>query len=277
MLPSAPVYVQSARAPTLQTSAIGEIRLLSKQSYPAPRDVNMIRSGTPPNDDMDQIKFRRQKTETLLHAYYTSVKALALSSLNRPSLPIEIIFYILRLAELVCPWPDKLLSAGVDHDRCLAGTVLEGEDIMTARPWLCTRPVPSTLLRRIWGAQPKISPAAPAMSRTYAFKPDELLVRIVPQDCSVSRYKRKPDGVEYSWKHLTSPTGTAPSVRTFDFTHEIWRFLESGDRLEISFEASNWYFPNMRSEWGVSLQVFTLWEPSEAMLNLIYSGGCRVE
>ncbi|KAG8796713.1 hypothetical protein FRC12_005807 [Ceratobasidium sp. 428] len=226
-----------------------------------------------PDNDMGHI-FRPLEAESLLRAYYTGVKALSLSSLRRPSLPVEIVLYICQLAEFA--WPNTHLSSKVDYDRSLAGTIMKGEDNTITRPWLCTRPVPRALLGRIWKAEPRIHPTEPVMSRTHAFKPDELVIRIISPECSVSPYKCNSEGEMLSWRHLTSTHKIASSARIFDSEHEIWRSLEPGDRLEISVEASNWYFPNVRSEWGVSLQVFTFWEPSEDMLNLIYSGYCRV-
>jgi hypothetical protein len=100
------------------------------------------------------------------------------------------------------------------------------------------------------------------------------MVRIATGNDAQFHYKANADGAELSWRHLTSVSSRelAPMFRTFDCAHEIWSCLEPGDRLEISLEASSWYFPNVRSEWGVSLQVFMLWEPSKAMLNLIYKG-----
>lgn len=61
----------------------------------------------------------------------------------------------------------------------------------------------------------------------------------------------------------------AESLQELDHRHEIWQWLEPGDRLELAVESPDWHFPNVRSEWGVSLRIFTLWEPSEVMLNLI--------
>ncbi|QRV73545.1 hypothetical protein RhiJN_01559 [Ceratobasidium sp. AG-Ba] len=220
-----------------------------------------------------QLESRAHYADAQLRVYYATVKALALGTLCRPGLPLEIILYVCQLAGFVSPWPDTSFSDKVDYDRSLAGTVMDGEDGAIARPWLCTQPIPGGLLRRIWKAEPHIYPVEPVMSRTHAFKPDELLVRIVPQCSAVSSYKCDEDGNPLYWRHLTNPSRKNFTIRPFDSTHEIWKWLESGDRLEISVEASSWYFPNVRSEWGVSLQVFKLWEPSEVMLGLIY-GKC---
>ncbi|KAJ1306456.1 hypothetical protein OPQ81_007459 [Rhizoctonia solani] len=109
------------------------------------------------------------------------------------------------------------------------------------------------------------------MSRTHAFRPDELVIRILRDDFP-HQYKTDLDGRELTWRHLTSLTTQEPvaPLRIIDQHHEIWGWLEPGDRIEVAVDAAGWYFPNIRSEWGVSLRVYTLWEPSEAMISLIY-------
>lgn len=82
------------------------------------------------------------------------------------------------------------------------------------------------------------------------------------------------NGQELTWRYLTPQIAhePAPPIRVFDQNHEIWQWLEPGDRIEVAVDAAGWYFPNIRSEWGVSLRLYTLWQPSEAMLSLIYKG-----
>jgi hypothetical protein len=76
-----------------------------------------------------------------------------------------------------------------------------------------------------------------------------------------------------SWKYLTAGIRDEQisPLRTLDRKHEIWQWLEPGDCIEVAIEAAGWYFFNIRSEWGASLRVYMLWEPSVTMINLIYS------
>ncbi|KAF8705434.1 hypothetical protein RHS03_05687, partial [Rhizoctonia solani] len=211
------------------------------------------------------------ETETLLRLYYTTVKALALSSLSRPALPVEVILCICQLAGFVDPWPNRSLYAEVAFDRGAVDTSIESGSSNEIRPWLCSPPLSSLFLKKAWRAEPCIHPAEPVMSRTHAFRPDELIVRIA-RDPFNRGYKTDSEGRELGWKYLTTGTARQPitPLRTFDHCHEIWEWIEPGDSIEVAVDAAGWYFPNIRSEWGVSLRIYTLWEPSEAMLRLIY-------
>ena len=96
------------------------------------------------------------------------------------------------------------------------------------------------------------------------------MIRIATGDGPPFQYKTRQDGAELFWLYRTKQnTVRAESLQELDYKHEIWKCLEPGDRLEIAVEASDWHFPNVRSEWGVSLRMFTLWEPSKVMLRLI--------
>ncbi|KAF8757673.1 hypothetical protein RHS01_03579 [Rhizoctonia solani] len=150
-------------------------------------------------------------------------------------------------------------------------TSMESGSSNEIRPWLCSPPLSSLFLKKAWRAEPCIHPAEPVMSRTHAFRPDELIVRIA-RDPFNRGYKTDSEGKELGWKYLTTGTARQPitPLRTFDHCHEIWEWIEPGDSIEVAVDAAGWYFPNIRSEWGVSLRIYTLWEPSEAMLRLIY-------
>ncbi|KAL5633555.1 hypothetical protein ACGC1H_003893 [Rhizoctonia solani] len=212
------------------------------------------------------------ETEAVLYLYYATVKALARASTSRPGLPIEIILYICQLANFTNPWPNKPMYTEVAFDRGATETpnapLGPSNEI---RPWLCSPPLSPSILRKAWQVEPCIHPAQPIMSRTHAFRPDELVIRI-PSDSFPYQYRVDLDGKELTWRYLTSRIAHEPvtPLRMLDHHHEVWQWLEPGDRIEVAVDAAGWYFPNIRSEWGVSLRIYTLWEPSEAMLSLIY-------
>ncbi|CEL56440.1 hypothetical protein RSOLAG1IB_07827 [Rhizoctonia solani AG-1 IB] len=215
------------------------------------------------------------KTEASLRLYYTAVKALALASASRPGLPVEIILNVCQLAGFANPLPNGSVYTEVMFDRGATNTPMALVDSSNEiRPWLCTPPLSPSLLKKVWQAEPLIHPAEPVMSRTHAFRPDELVVRIAkgPFGCN---YKTDSDGKRLTWRHLTTRISREPAypLRIFDRCHEIWEWVEPGDRIEIGVDAAGWYFPNIRSEWGVSLRIYTAWEPSETMLRLIYECG----
>ncbi|CAE6382057.1 unnamed protein product [Rhizoctonia solani] len=218
-----------------------------------------------------RIPLPSPETEAVLYLYYTTVKALALASISRPGLPIEIILYICQLANFTNPWPNKSMYTEVVFDRGAADIPVALGSSNEIRPWLCTPPFSPSILKKSWQFVPCIHPAEPVMSRTHAFRPDELVIRII-SDGLPYQYKTDLDGKELAWRYLTSSIAHEPvaPLRMFDQHHEIWQWIEPRDRIEIAVDAAGWYFPNIRSEWGVSLQVYTLWEPSEAMLGLIY-------
>ncbi|KAF8597225.1 hypothetical protein BDV93DRAFT_527595 [Ceratobasidium sp. AG-I] len=208
--------------------------------------------------------------EMALRTFYMALKALMPTSPSCLGLPIELVLYIFQLAEFTCPWPDKSLYTKVESDRELAGKILACNAMESTRSWLRTPPIPGRSLRSIWRVEPRIHPAEPVMSRTHAFKPDELLIRIATGSGPSFQYRKRQDGAELFWLCRTKRnTVLTESLQELDYRHEVWQWLEPGDRLEIAVEASSWHFPNVRSEWGVSLQIFTLWEPSAVMLSLI--------
>ncbi|CAE6370569.1 unnamed protein product [Rhizoctonia solani] len=211
------------------------------------------------------------ETGASLHLYYTTVKALALPSISRPALPVEIIIHICQLIGFIDPWPNRSVYTEVAFDRGATDTSTASDSSNEIRPWLCTPPLSPSLLKKVWKAEPCIHPAEPVMSRTHAFRPDELVIRIA-RGSSTYNYKADSEGKQLTWRYLTTRIAHEPvyPLRIFDHRHEIWEWLEPEDRIEIAVDAAGWYFPNIRSEWGVSLRVYTLWEPSETMLRLIY-------
>ncbi|KAH7326824.1 hypothetical protein B0J17DRAFT_680800 [Rhizoctonia solani] len=222
-----------------------------------------------------RVQSSSPETEATLHLYYTTVKSLALASISRPGLPVEIIIYICQLANFTNIWPNKSMYAEVAFDR--EATAAESPIALGSsneiRPWLCTPPLLPSILRKACLVEPCIHPSEPMMSRTHAFRPDELVIRIQTGTCP-DQYKTDMNGKEFTWRYLTSQISHEPAapLREFDQHHEIWQWLEPGDRIEVAVEAAGWYFPNIRSEWGASLRVYTLWQPSEVMLALIYKG-----
>jgi len=205
----------------------------------------------------------------LLRLRYSLIKALARGSTlsRRPGLPQAVIARICSLAQLTWAHP------AVSHN-CRVSMIVPSRGPEEKVPWFCTAPFTSEILERVTGFQlSTVSHDQGWASDPSAGSYTWYQVRVINPHTHPEGKPRE-DGSIAVWdshrNRVANPNPEFYRGMLFDAGHEVFNYLQVGDCLEVTANAMCPAWVNY-AERG-SLEVFTQWEPSPKMIELIYGG-----
>ncbi|QRW17423.1 cyanovirin-N [Rhizoctonia solani] len=223
--------------------------------------------GLQPPDATDSLS---DQIDKLLRTYYLVVRALAtghnpspISGHGRPRLPRELIYMICSFAGFGLP--NEAASMVTDKPIFVSSR----DPTRVSKRWLCTERLTRKELKNIVAAQI----ITESHDQGWADRRDIwwrswFSLRISGRDeHSLNRNVDR----EREWKSHSNQLADYTTRRLygllFDSSHEIWKYLDEGDRLEVMVHAQFRGWEN-HGERGI-LRIFTRWCPSEEFLNIV--------
>ncbi|KAF8601910.1 hypothetical protein BDV93DRAFT_558082 [Ceratobasidium sp. AG-I] len=234
----------------------------------------------PPRSDVLNVcdATHRVNAQATLENYYHVIFALIRGDTHRPSLPFELAFYVIRLAEFASPYPSKPLSGlrtwRPSTPRFTCGTGLELVPIKLV-PLLKTAPLTKEALQAII----KVEVVVNFLERTEYYNADywnKFHIGIHKRD---EASKDEALSKSHAWPcfELVPSEASRPEIQptpfesmrrsVVDCDHKIWQHIGPGDCIEVSVMTRAVLGPNRFCE--AVIRVFETWKPSSEMLKFL--------
>ncbi|KAF8607334.1 hypothetical protein BDV93DRAFT_520202 [Ceratobasidium sp. AG-I] len=220
----------------------------------------------------NQVRLRQAPSHdannALLRLRYLLVKALLKGSTvsRRPGLPQAVVTRICSLAQFTWAHP------AVSHD-CQTSMIVPSRGPEEKVPWFRTAPFTSEILGRVTSFQLSTD----SHDQGWVDDPSAgsytwYQIRVINPHTHPEG-KLRENGSSAVWDSHRNRVGNFNSEfyrgMLFDAEHEIFKYLRAGDCLEVTANAMCPGWVNYADRG--TLEVFTQWEPSSKMMELIYS------